>query len=1054
MSKFIKTALSNFSNLFQTNDNNTTINTNAYTIPPMHQENNENINNDDTIDFDSLFGSTENITTVDDKDSNNSDESKSITPEEVGATIAVTATSVLSGVAKIIEYIDDGVAWAGGKVTEGASWLVGETAGLFSENAKDSIMKWRENVKKDVKNEIDRDKVGELNEWLYENTKIGQDINDASYLKYDSAAAKTTQNVSTKIGEIGGATALTILTGGAAAPLVFGVGCAEGFGKTAEATYQNGGDFDDGTLSIMLSGGLNGLSWVANGKLVQGVFEIVKDAASVGLLETGTTILNDTLLNKEFWSNTIKNGLSLKTISSSGNSVVNVNALMNYGSSLLSIGGDFVDVLNSDEGFTPKNIMILGTRYLTALGLNVLEDSGREYISAYKSGIGKFKEYSKTLFELNDDKIPEEFSNALDYKKNIFSLMVDLDNSNNNKFMDDSFIYKIATDKKLAPILNDTKYLPLIFEKNIRDLNLCDIIQNYSYEKLNSIMNSDGVNDVINNMTARDFFNIVERYSKDKTRDILATDTIVNKLLNLTPDEISEVVNYKLDQNLLKSIELNLAPEKFEQFSDAFCKKYLNESQLTSSQEYFNTIIKLFDYEEMQDIFSENTINKNLQKTYRKIFDVASNKFFRQLPSEFLSQYFHSARFASDSLTLVLKNADYSLYSIQYKSGEETYNKAAFFFDHSISINNILHENLINIYNDKFKLIDITPKDKIADIVEESELYKINFDTSSDRKSFYASSTDIENITKLKDKLVENGMNTCDNFSIEKVNTMPSLKNVISYGANTNLFKANAYGGNQSDVYNLIAKMLSGEKLDDVSQYKAKLLTDILKKYYPNITEVQAENIAYNYSKTGCGYMSIANAFSLYIDENKLYDDFKNSFGYDLLKDGSCNVEAIAFESYLKYVSNKYGDDIDKLLKINRGVSESTFEEIFLKFFSEKGYDLRYENSGNLDNMNIIKKHILINENRYHIIEAKSFDMVQTSTKTIENNLDEALSNTIIENKYYPKVDGHAMLITDVDENDNIFVSSWKEKYQFFPDSLKLYKDGFSNIRSIKFSKR
>ena len=417
MSKFIKTALSNFSNLFQTNDNNTTINTNAYTIPPMHQENNENINNDDTIDFDSLFGSTENITATNEKDLNNSDESKSITPEEVGATIAVGTTSVLSGVAKIIEYIDDGVAWAGGKVTEGASWLVGETAGLFSENAKDSIMKWRENVKKNVKNETDRDKVGELNEWLYENTKIGQDINDASYLKYDSAAAKTTQNVSTKIGEIGGATALTILTGGAAAPLVFGVGCAEGFGKTAEATYQNGGDFDDGTLSIMLSGGLNGMSWVANGKLVQGAFEIIKDAASVGLLETGSTILNDTLLNKKFWSNTIKNGLSLRTISSSGNSVVNVNALMNYGTSLMSIGGDFVDVLNSDEGFTPKNIMILGTRYLTALGLNVLEDSGREYITSYKAGKIANTLSEEKFIDTEFEDIPEPISATIGMQK-------------------------------------------------------------------------------------------------------------------------------------------------------------------------------------------------------------------------------------------------------------------------------------------------------------------------------------------------------------------------------------------------------------------------------------------------------------------------------------------------------------------------------------------------------------------------------------------------------------------------------------------------------------
>ena len=427
MSKFIKTVLSNFSNLFQTNDNNTTINTNAYTIPPMHQENNEKINNDAAIDFDSLFGSTENITVTNDKDSNNSDESKSITPEGVGATIAVGTTSILSGVAKVDELIADGIVWVEGKKVEGVSWLVGEVAGLFSEDAKNSIMKWREDVKKGVKSEIERDLVGELNEWFYENTKIGQDINEASYLKYDSEAAKTTQNITTKVTEIGGATALTILTGGAAAPLVFGLGCAEGIGKTAEKTYQNGGDFDDGTFSILLSGGLNGMSWVANGKLVQGAFEIIKDAASVGLLETGSTLLNDTLLNKEFWSNTIKNGLSLKTMSSSGNSVINVNALMNYGSSLMSIGGDFVDVLNSDEGFTPENIMRLGEKYLVALGLNVLEDSGREYLSAYKSGNITTTPVQKNLVDMTEAEIHSSISkeiaqldqSSIDYQKKV-----------------------------------------------------------------------------------------------------------------------------------------------------------------------------------------------------------------------------------------------------------------------------------------------------------------------------------------------------------------------------------------------------------------------------------------------------------------------------------------------------------------------------------------------------------------------------------------------------------------------------------------------------------
>lgn len=382
MSKFIKTALSNFSNLFQTNDNNTTINTSEYTIPPMQQENNENINNNDTIDFDSLLESTENITATDDKDSNNSDESKSITPEEVGATTAVFATSVLSGVAKIYEYIDDGVTWAGGKVVEGASWLVGESAGLFSEDKKNSIMNRRKDIKENVKNEIDRDKVGELNEWFYENTKIGQDINEASYLKYDSEAAKTTQNITTKIGEIGGATALTILTGGAAAPLVFSVGCAEGIGKTAEKTYQNGGDFDDGTFSILLSGGLNGLSWYANGKLGQGAYEIFNTAKIVGLKSTATDLLSQ-VGNKEFIIDTLKNGLNPLKTNLTGKTVLNVNALMNYGSSAMAVAGDFAEVLNSEEGFTAENIAKLTAEYFGYLGLNIIEDTGRDFISGY-----------------------------------------------------------------------------------------------------------------------------------------------------------------------------------------------------------------------------------------------------------------------------------------------------------------------------------------------------------------------------------------------------------------------------------------------------------------------------------------------------------------------------------------------------------------------------------------------------------------------------------------------------------------------------------------------
>ncbi len=1185
MSKFIKTALSNFSNLFQTNDNNTTINTSAYTIPPMQQENNENINNNDTIDFDSLLESTENITATDDKDSNDSDDSKKITSKEVGATIAVGTTSILSGVTKIIEYIDDGVAWAGGKVTEGVSWLVGETAGLFSENAKDSIMKWRENVKKNVKNEIDRDKVGELNEWFYENTKIGQEINDASYLKYDSEEAKKTQNITTKIGEIGGATALTILTGGAAAPLVFGVGCAEGFGKTAETTYQNGGDFDDGTLSIMLSGGLNGMSWIANGKLVQGAFEIIKDAASVGLLETGSTILNDTLLNKEFWSNTIKNGLSLKTISSSGNSVINVNALMNYGSSLMSIGGDFVDVLNSDEGFTPKNIMILGTRYLTALGLNVLEDSGREYLSAYKSGniistpstktlknsdykidndtnltfqddiqssqmkstefketpsiksiiddidlektsfrdqlqiVSKdgpsFRVYLNRLNNLDSDQLPYGFSSAIDYKKYAISSMLSLDTSENLNLIDTFVTYEIAKDKELAYMLNGTSYLETLVKLNIKGFNLKSAFENYTYQELNDLMNSESISTVIKEMSVDDFCNLIGRYNDFEGNPILATDSIVNKFLNLTDSEIIEFINNPkyLGNSFIKSINQNYSTEKSEKFANEFINKYLDETKLLSDQKYYKKILGIAPLSR-----SDSPIIYDKMKDLKdKLKNVVNKKVISQIPTSFLDDYVLDIDSKySDMAYLKLKNSNYSYFNIKYSLDDILYDELLYCEEISNKLDLKLSNKIVDIYKGNFKLLSIEPNEirsalnianvekgvnrivleidgkEVTKVVNQtseyslnlshhfseneiesmqsvlikdiknlgnfdqpsviSGLYKVNVQAAENTTSFYTSGNDEILLPGLRinQEIVSRGISDFDNISIEKIDEIPSLKKYINYGKNQKIFKSNIYGGNQGDVFELINSRNEGEKLSDVDQKKADRLVSIIKKYFPNVSDEQEVSIAENYAEGGCEYMAVANAFASYIDENKLYDKFSECFGYDLFNDGICNYESIAFEAYLKSVSDTYGDDIKELLKTSHGVSQNSFKSIFGDFFKEKGFSINTTES-EFKNTESLVSQILNNQGRYHILEASNFDMEQISTNNLENEIiDGALKNAIIKGNKKEKIGGHGMIITDFDDNNNIFVSSWSKKYQFLPDSLKKY-NGNANMRSIKF---
>ena len=305
---------------------------------------------------------------------------------DIASTGAVIGTSVVSGVAKLGEYANDGIEWVGGKVVEGGSWIAGQVAGLFSKDAKENIDNWRQDFSKDIKEDIARDKVGEINKMFYEGTELGRRINAHSAIKYDSEVAKKIQGVTTTVAEIAAATALTVATGGAAAPLafgiVFGTGALVGAGKAAESTYQTHGT--DTTflqeLGIAGSGALTGLTWVANGKLGQGALEIGKDIVAKG----GATVLKDMgaqMLNKEFILSRLKDGLSLKNAAGK----VNINAIMNYGQAAMGTAGSLTPYITGEEKFDTTAVLKLGGTYLQYLGLNLLEDSARDAISGYKA---------------------------------------------------------------------------------------------------------------------------------------------------------------------------------------------------------------------------------------------------------------------------------------------------------------------------------------------------------------------------------------------------------------------------------------------------------------------------------------------------------------------------------------------------------------------------------------------------------------------------------------------------------------------------------------------
>ncbi len=290
-------------------------------------------------------------------------------PKALLATGAVIATSIKSGFLKLEEHIYDSVAWAGGKLVRGATWLAGKAVGLFSEDAGNKIIEGGKSIDKAAKEFVARDLVGELNQWFYESTPVGRWINENSTIKYDSDLALGLRKVTERAAEIVAAAAITAATGGAGA---FAVGAMYGIGKSAEQSYQKNGT--DSTvlqeLGILGSGALTGLSWMVTGKLVNGFVEIGKTATTKGIGNVLSGLSKD-ILTKDFWLKAFKTGLT------------GANGLGNVAASAMMTGEELMPYINGTKEWSVEGVTKLAWHFALCLGLNVAEDALRGYVTDF-----------------------------------------------------------------------------------------------------------------------------------------------------------------------------------------------------------------------------------------------------------------------------------------------------------------------------------------------------------------------------------------------------------------------------------------------------------------------------------------------------------------------------------------------------------------------------------------------------------------------------------------------------------------------------------------------
>lgn len=251
---------------------------------------------------------------------------------------------------------------------------------------------------------------------------------------------------------------------------------------------------------------------------------------------------------------------------------------------------------------------------------------------------------------------------------------------------------------------------------------------------------------------------------------------------------------------------------------------------------------------------------------------------------------------------------------------------------------------------------------------------------------------------------------------------------VYQFDASIDLFDNGIYGGNQSDVYELVRTTLNDSTNSAISSMKGQLLLSLVDRYFPNADSLLKLKLANHYAHGGCGYMAQANNFIAMMSNMENAEAiFKNRFGFDMYitdENGrkSYNVEALAFDIYLHRYSREYnGTPPNEMFRHTAGTNISN--QCYKNYFASKGflykvkeettiYDDFTQSASSFQFLNFI----LENPDAQYIISAGGIRM----------------NSVYNQNRYISRLGSHAMSLTNVSSDGNFYVSSWNGLWKIF----------------------
>lgn len=197
----------------------------------------------------------------------------------IPATRSLLVGKIRAGAWDVMEKVGDGFLNIGSVLIEKDAIISSRLWGQINKRMGENIYDTGMSIRNWLRDDISINYVDGLEKEFFENTNVGSNMNNNSFIKYDSNIAEITEAGSKFFSEAAAATGITFVTGGfgaASIAVAGGSGFVEHYGDQGEKHYQKSFDLTNAEESGMVFSGITGaLDWIFKQRAGLGVVNFV-----------------------------------------------------------------------------------------------------------------------------------------------------------------------------------------------------------------------------------------------------------------------------------------------------------------------------------------------------------------------------------------------------------------------------------------------------------------------------------------------------------------------------------------------------------------------------------------------------------------------------------------------------------------------------------------------------------------------------------------------------------------------------------------------------------